>query len=75
MERLATRRCTRRIVAALLLLMAIIAVIVEPLPKGFVLIPITDEHGIDAGDLPAIGLILSAAWLFASGGTRRDHDE
>jgi hypothetical protein len=66
MERPAIRRCTRRIIVALLLLMAVIAIIVEPLPKGFVLLPITEKHGIDAGDLPAIGLILTAAWLLRS---------
>ena len=55
------QRCTRRIVVALLLVVvAVVAIIVEPFPKGFVLLPITEEHGIDAGDLPAIVLLLLA---------------
>ncbi len=46
-----------------LAVLAVIAIIVEPFPKGFVLLEITHEHGIDVGDLPAIALLLVAAWL------------
>jgi hypothetical protein len=38
-------------------------VVVEPFPKGAVLVSFTESHGIDAGDLPAIVLLLLAAWL------------
>jgi hypothetical protein len=35
----------------------------EPFPKGAVLVSLTDSHGVDAGDLPALGLLLLAGWL------------
>jgi hypothetical protein len=38
-------------------------VVVEPFPDGAVLVSFTESHGIDAGDLPAIALLLVAAWL------------
>jgi hypothetical protein len=77
MERLAIHRSIRRVVVAMLLVvMAVIAIVVEPFPKGFVLLAITNKHGIDAGDLPAIGLMVFAAWLLCFRGSRRqDRDE
>jgi hypothetical protein len=42
---------------------AIGLVVVEPFPKGVVLVSFTDKHGIDVGDLPAIALLLVAAWF------------
>jgi hypothetical protein len=56
-------RVARRIIAAVLAALAIAAIIVEPLPHGFVLLSITKTHGIDGGDIPAILLLLIAAWL------------
>jgi hypothetical protein len=47
----------------LLVAVAAVAIVVEPLPRGFVLLEITRAHGIEAGDLPAIFLLLAAAWL------------
>jgi hypothetical protein len=38
-------------------------VVVEPFPKGVVLVSFTEEHGIDVGDLPAIALLVFVAWL------------
>ncbi len=35
----------------------------EPFPKGAVLVSLTVSHGVDAGDLPALGLVLLAGWL------------
>jgi hypothetical protein len=56
-------RARRRILAVVLAAVAIGLVIVEPFPKGVVLVSFTDKHGIDVGDLPAIALLLLAAWL------------
>jgi hypothetical protein len=42
---------------------AIGLVIVEPFPKGEVLVSLTATHGVDVGDLPAVALLLVAAWL------------
>jgi hypothetical protein len=42
---------------------AIGLVIVEPFPKGEVLVSLTLTHGVDVGDLPAVALLLVAAWL------------
>jgi hypothetical protein len=42
---------------------AVVLVVAEPFPKGFVLVSFTKSHGIDAGDLPAIVLLLVAAWF------------
>ena len=49
--------------AVVLAFVAVLALLVEPLPKGFVVLSITHAHGIDAGDLPAILLLLVAARL------------
>jgi len=69
------RSIRRMVVAMLLVVMGVIAIIVEPFPKGFVLLAMTNEHGIDAGDLPAIGLMVFAAWFFRFGGSsRQDRD-
>ena len=47
----------------LLAVVAVLAIIVEPFPKGLVVLSITRAHGIDAGDFPAILLLLLAVWL------------
>jgi hypothetical protein len=56
-----TRR--RRLQALVLAVMAIVLVVVEPFPKGIVLVTLTPTHGIDLGDIPALGLLLVAACL------------
>lgn len=56
-----TRR--RRLQALVLAVVAIVLVVVEPFPKGLVLVTLTATHGIDLGDLPALGLLLVAACL------------
>jgi hypothetical protein len=56
-----TRR--RRLQALLLAVVAVVLLVVEPFPKGIVLVSLTDTHGIDLGDLPALALLLVAACL------------
>jgi len=46
-----------------LAVVAIVLVVVEPFPKGVVLVSLSDTHGIDLGDLPALPLLLVAACL------------
>ena len=58
-----TRRRNRRLSALVLATVAIGLVIVEPFPKGEVLVSLTPTHGVDVGDLPAVALLLVAAWL------------
>ena len=67
MTRSAVQRRTRRIALALLLgVVAVVLIIAEPFPKGFVLLALSHKHGVDAGDLPAIALLLIAGWLVRS---------
>ena len=49
--------------AGVLVTVAVLAIVVEPFPKGFVVLSITHAHGIDAGDLPAVLLLVVAARL------------
>ena len=56
-----TRR--RRLQALVLAVVAIVLVVVEPFPKGIVLVSLSETHGIDLGDLPALALLLLAACL------------
>jgi hypothetical protein len=42
---------------------AIGLVVVEPFPSGQMLLSLTDTHGIDAGDIPALAMLLVAACL------------
>jgi hypothetical protein len=35
----------------------------EPFPSGRVLLSLTDTHSIDAGDIPALAMLLVAACL------------
>lgn len=53
----------RRLVALILAAVAIVLVIIEPFPKGPVLLSLTHTHGIDIGDLPAVALLIVAACL------------
>ena len=50
----------------MLAVVAIVLVVVEPFPKGLVLVTLTATHGIDLGDLPALGLLLIATCLAIS---------
>jgi hypothetical protein len=56
----ATRR--RRLLALALAVLAAGLVVAEPFPKGEVLVSLTETHGIDAGDLPSLGLLV-AGWF------------
>jgi hypothetical protein len=56
-------RRRRRLLALALVALAVVLVVTEPFPKGAVLLPLTHSHGVDAGDLPAIALVLLAGWL------------
>jgi hypothetical protein len=53
-----TRR--RRRVLALVLAAVAGLVVVEPFPKGKVLLSLTHTHGVDTGDIPALGMMLVA---------------
>ena len=57
------QRRRRRLQALVLVAVAIGLVIVEPFPKGVVLVSVTPTHGVDFGDLPALVLLLVAACL------------
>jgi hypothetical protein len=63
MRRPRSSRVQRRILAVVLAAVAIGLVVVEPFPKGATLLALTEHHGVDAGDLPAIVLLLLSAWL------------
>jgi hypothetical protein len=56
-------RRRRRLVALVLAVLAAVLVVAEPFPKGEVLVSLTGSHGVDAGDLPSLGLLLLAGWL------------
>jgi hypothetical protein len=58
----------RRLQALVLAAVAIGLVIVEPFPKGALLVSLTPTHGVDVGDLPALALLLVAACLAIWGG-------
>ena len=53
----------RRLVALVLAAVAVGLVIVEPFPKGTVLLSLTTTHGVDTGDIPALALLLVAVSL------------
>jgi hypothetical protein len=38
-------------------------VILEPFPKGEVLLSLTDTPGVDTGDIPALAMLAVAAYL------------
>ena len=54
-------RRRRRVLALVLAAVAVGLVVVEPFPKGKVLLSST--HGVDTGDLPALAMLLVAANL------------
>jgi hypothetical protein len=56
-------RFRRTILPLVLTAVAVGLVIVEPFPKGNVLLTLTSTHGVDTGDLPAFVLLLVAVGL------------
>jgi hypothetical protein len=56
-------RSCRRILALALVTVAACMLVAEPFPEGAVLVSLTRSHGVDAGDLPALGLLLLAGWF------------
>ena len=59
-------RALRRVLALALAALAVVLIVVEPFPKIAVLVAFSHSHGIDVGDLPAIGLFVVAGWLAMS---------
>jgi hypothetical protein len=57
----AAARRRRRLLA--LAVVAIGLVVLEPFPKGEVLLSLTPTHGVDIGDIPALAMLLVAAAL------------
>jgi hypothetical protein len=56
-------RARRRLLALVMVTVAACMLAAEPFPKGAVLVTLTASHGVDAGDLPALVLLLAAGWL------------
>ena len=63
MWRPTSSRHRRRILALVLVAVAVGLVVVEPFPKGEVLLSLTPTHGVDTGDIPALAMLLVAACL------------
>jgi hypothetical protein len=57
-SRMQTRR-RRRLLALVLAAVAVGLVVVEPFPKGNVLLSLTSTHGVDGGDLSAFAFCWS----------------
>jgi hypothetical protein len=53
----------RRLLALMLAAVAVGLVLADPFPKGNVLLSLTSTNGVDAGDLPAVALLLVAVGL------------
>lgn len=49
--------------ALVLVVVAASIVVLEPLPHGPVLLTLTRDNGVDSGDLPAVTLLVLAAWI------------
>lgn len=59
-----SRRATqRRILAFVLVVLAIGLAVVDVIPSGVVLVSLTATHGIHAGDLPLLALLVAAGCL------------
>ena len=56
-------RARRRLLALVLVTVAAWMLAAEPFPKGVVLLSLTASHGVDAGDLPALVLLVLGGWL------------
>jgi hypothetical protein len=64
MRRPAVRSRPGRVALAVVLVVAAASIVVlEPLPHGPVLLTLTRDHGVDSGDLPAVALLVFAAWI------------
>jgi hypothetical protein len=63
MRRSWSPQARRRVMAVIVAVVAIGLVVAEPFPKGDTLLALTEDHGVDTGDLPAIALLLVAALL------------
>ena len=63
MSRPTRARRQRRLLALVLAALAIGLMVVEPFPKGEVLLSLTSTHGVDSGDIPALAMLLVAAAL------------
>jgi hypothetical protein len=61
-SRMRTRR-RRSVLALVLAAVAVGLVVVEPFPKGKVLLSLTSTHGVDTGDIPALVMLLVAVGL------------
>ena len=53
----------RRLLALVVAAVAVGLVVVEPFPKGTVLLSLTSTHGVDTGDIPSLALLLVAVSL------------
>ena len=63
MSKATPTRPRRRRLALVLAAVAVGLVVAEPFPKGEVLFSLTRTHGVDTGDIPALAMLLVAAWL------------
>ena len=54
-------RRRRRLLAVALAVVAVGLLVLEPFPKGDVLLSLTPTHGLDTGDIPALAILLVAA--------------
>jgi hypothetical protein len=63
MSRPTPTRWQRRLLALVLAAVAIGLVVVEPFPKGKVLLTLAPGHGVDVGDIPALAILLVAAYF------------
>ena len=63
METWSRRGTQRKLLAFLLVVLAIGLVVVGAIPNGVVLVTLTATHGVHAGDLPVLALLLGAGWL------------
>jgi hypothetical protein len=63
MSRPTPSRRRRGPLALVLAAVAIGLVVVEPFPKGGVLLRLSRTHGVDSGDIPALVMLLIAACL------------
>ena len=63
METPSRRGTQRKILAFVLVVLAIGLVVLQAIPNGVVLLTVTATHGVHAGDLPVLALLLAASWL------------
>ena len=63
MARPTPSRRRRRLLAVALAVVALGLLVLEPFPKGDVLLSLTPTHGLDTGDIPALAMLLVAAAL------------